>query len=120
MELLQAFKFNPRHRSPCVIDPISMTVPDDSLSIKDILYRFSRGLPLDIHTNPPIYDDVEDDDFEINPMNEHLDMDEIYNEAVSSKETIDNYNKLIQNENVKDTPTSDPDPDKSSPVQENN
>lgn len=40
----------------------SLTIPDQSMSIKEILNRYSRGLP--IESFKPIYDDVDDtDDF---------------------------------------------------------
>lgn len=52
----------------------SQTVPDQSLSIKDILYRFSQGLPLDVNCTPlPYGDDVEmydDDNFDVHPANQ--------------------------------------------------
>lgn len=52
-------------------DP-SMTVPDQSLSIKDILYRFAKGLPLDdLRTSAQYGDDIDnsDDDFSVHPSN---------------------------------------------------
>lgn len=35
---------------------VSMTVPDESLTIKEILERFRRGQPLSIHTRDVLYD----------------------------------------------------------------
>lgn len=35
---------------------VSMTVPDESLTIKEILERFRRGQPLSIHTRETLYD----------------------------------------------------------------
>ena len=81
----------------------SVTVPDDSLSIKDILFRFSRGLPLDIYERQPLYDDSEsdynDDDFSVHPMNESLDLVEIEEIARNSESIINNFNNHVNNEN---------------------
>lgn len=35
---------------------VSMTVPDESLTVKEILERFRRGQPLSIHTRDTLYD----------------------------------------------------------------
>lgn len=50
----------------------SLTIPDQSLSVKDILYRFAQGLPLDdIQRGGCIYDAVDDeDDFTVDPLNQ--------------------------------------------------
>lgn len=81
----------------------SVTVPDDSLSIKDILFRFSRGLPLDIYERQPLYDDSEsdynDDDFSVHPMNESLDLVEIEEIARNSEEILNNFNNHVNKEN---------------------
>lgn len=50
----------------------SITVPDKSLTIKDILYRFTQGLPLDDYETPLVYgDDSEQDEnnFDVHPAN---------------------------------------------------
>lgn len=51
----------------------SLTVPDESLSIKDILYRYAQGMPLDEYRRNVTYgDDIEtqeNDDFEVHPAN---------------------------------------------------
>lgn len=41
---------------------ISMTVPDETLSIKEILQRFVRGQPLDIHFRPTF--NIDESDFD--------------------------------------------------------
>lgn len=66
-----------------------MTVPDQSLSIKDILYRYSTGMPLDdYHRNGVYGDDVENDDdnWDVHPNN-------ILDHDLSD---IDYYNEIIQ------------------------
>lgn len=53
-------------------DEPSMTVPDESLSVTDIIYRFTKGLPLDNVMRTVRYgDDSEqsDDDMEVHPAN---------------------------------------------------
>lgn len=57
----------------------SMTVPDQSLSVKEILYRFQEGLPLDNIRRGEQYDEPEldgysvdidsDDSFAVHPSN---------------------------------------------------
>lgn len=57
----------------------SMTVPDQSLSVKEILYRFQEGLPLDNIRRGEQYDEPEsaaysgnfdgDDSFDVHPAN---------------------------------------------------
>ena len=72
---------SPRFRTKYNYDPTdeveindgsSQTVPDQSLTVQDILIRFTRGLPLDDQVRNCVYgDDLEqsDDDFEVSPFN---------------------------------------------------
>lgn len=41
----------------------SLTVPNQALSIKDIVSRFTRGLPVDIQIKNPVYLDQDEHDF---------------------------------------------------------
>lgn len=57
-------------------NPESQTVPDQSLSIQDILYRFTVGLPLDNVARYDNYDEEDtgrvndsDDSFDVHPAN---------------------------------------------------
>ena len=50
----------------------SITVPDQSLTVKDILYRFTQGLPLDNYEVPLVYggdDEQDEDNFDVHPAN---------------------------------------------------
>lgn len=89
---------------------VRITIPDDSLSIKDILYRFSRGLPLDKVVREPIYDDDSDDndeDFDVSIANEHLEFSEVAEAYQESVDVINSYNEsLKQNENETTTDES--------------
>lgn len=52
------------------LDPVSMTVPDETLSIKEILYRFTNGIsPLAGRELPYDKEGVTIDD-DVNPMND--------------------------------------------------
>lgn len=42
----------------------SLTVPDQSMSIREIVKRFVRGIPVDIRQRDPVYLDQSDHDFE--------------------------------------------------------
>lgn len=51
----------------------SDTVPDQSLTVKDILFRFSKGLPLDNLERPLVYGDSSEqheDNFDVHPSNQ--------------------------------------------------
>lgn len=54
---LNAQEFAKRYE---VIDKVSLTVPDQTLSIREIMKRFASGLPID-GEKVPIYDGEEDD-----------------------------------------------------------
>lgn len=64
----------------------SMTIPDQTLSIKEIISRYVRGLPID-GEKVPIYDGEEDD----MPDPRTLDLSELAELDRASKSTIENY-----------------------------
>jgi hypothetical protein len=62
----------------------SMTIPDQALSVKDILNRFARGIPVEERT--PIYEDVESpDDFLPDPRTLDLAERQQYAEMVQEE-----------------------------------
>lgn len=78
----------------------SVTVPDESLSIKDILQRFVTGQPLDILRRSAIFgDDMEqnEDDWSVHPSNqfEHDLLD-----LIDGQEEVDNIKARKQSKNA--------------------
>lgn len=78
----------------------SVTVPDESLSIKDILQRFVTGQPLDILRRSAIFgDDMEqsEDDWNVHPSNqfEHDLLD-----LVEGQEVVDNITSRRKSKNA--------------------
>lgn len=62
----------------------SMTIPDQALTVKEILTRFARGIPVDQHTT--IYEDVESpDDFLPDPRTMDLAERQQYAEMVQEE-----------------------------------
>lgn len=54
-----------------------ITVPDQSLSVKEILYRFTNGLPLDVPVRHPNFDDEETFDESVAVTNTPIDIDNV-------------------------------------------
>lgn len=78
----------------------SVTVPDESLSVKDILQRFVMGQPLDILRRPATFgDDMEqsEDDWNVHPSNqfEHDLLD-----LVEGKEVVGNITARKKSKNA--------------------
>lgn len=72
----------------------SLTVPDQSMSIKEILNRYSRGLP--IESFKPIYDDVEDpEDYLPDPRTMDLAERQEYVEMVREELNAINSRKIV-------------------------
>lgn len=75
--------WNPRPVHVCENSGEDIVIPDDSLSVIEIISRFQRGLPTDIHERPLIYDE-DDSNFEypenmnVDPMNEFNDLSDVY------------------------------------------
>jgi len=62
----------------------SMTIPDQALTVKEILTRFARGIPVEQHTT--IYEDVESpDDFLPDPRTLDLAERQQYAEMVQEE-----------------------------------
>lgn len=57
-----------------------IVIPDDSLSVIEIIARYQRGLPTDIHERPVMYDDddLDIEDFSVDPLNEFNDLTDVY------------------------------------------
>lgn len=86
----------------------SMTVPDQDLTVKDILYRFTKGLPLDGLTRLDSYDD--DDDWEVSPFNQlGHDLTDITSAADNIALCLQSDDEATQVENVTTTNSNDDD-----------
>lgn len=46
---------NPRPRPEKQVSPPSVTVPDQSMSVRTLMDRYRRGMPLDTHAKTPLY-----------------------------------------------------------------
>lgn len=81
----------------------SMTVPDQSLTVKDILFRFSKGLPLDNMERPLVYGDVveqNDDNFDVHPSNQFgLDLVDIESARRANSEAISEFKERLKTAN---------------------
>lgn len=74
---------HPRPVHVCVNSGEDIVIPDDSLSVVEIISRFQRGLPTDIHERPMMYDEEDSDfeypeNFETDPLNEFNDLSDVY------------------------------------------
>lgn len=93
-------------------------VPDESLTVKDIFERFTRGLPLDVTEYPKIYDDLDkpDDDFSVDPRFDGLDLSQLKDLAELTPDQIEFINdlkKVNENESTENS-SSETDTDSSS------
>lgn len=80
----------------------SCTIPDDSLTIKDILYRFTKGMPLDLPYRAAMYDDADDD--EVHPSNmRNLDLVDMLEMSENASKTINDYKTSSNTSNVTTT-----------------
>lgn len=90
----------------------SLTIPDDSLSIVQIIDRFVKGLPTDnVHRYPATYQDnnFNDDDFSVDPANQFgLDLTDIDEMRNAASDVIDRYKRSQQTpQNANATTTND-------------
>ncbi len=81
MKIYSTYKPRPVH--VCENSGEDIVIPDDSLSVVEILSRFQRGLPTDIHERPMMYDSDDSnfeypEDMEVDPLNEFNDFSDIY------------------------------------------
>lgn len=76
---------------------ISLTVPDQTMSIRTILERYSRGLPIGGRTD--VYYDEEDE----MPDIKSLDLSEIQEMRENAKQTIEKYSRKKVINNVDNT-----------------
>ena len=73
------------------------TIPDQSLSIREILERYSRGLPLDV--KEPIWDDNADD-FDYIPDPRRLDLADREEFAANAKAELDVFKKKLSEKSI--------------------
>lgn len=94
------FRAHPNITFGEINEETSQTVPDQSISIKEILYRFTKGLPLDEY-EVPLYtgsdDEQNDDNFDIHPANSFGDLPDMILENSEKLEAAQrNYEKAIE------------------------
>ncbi len=78
----------------------SLTIPDQTMSIREILVRFSRGLSID-GVKTPIYDEENDlPDFRTLDLAERQELAEIYKNEI--KYIKNSYNKVDKQDELKD------------------
>lgn len=77
----------------------SLTVPDETLTIREILIRYAKGLPISSSHREPIYN--EDYDGE-NPMFLDLtEVDDLRDELQEKQQVLSKNLKTIENEKIK-------------------
>lgn len=91
MKIYSHLKSRPVH--VCENSGEDIVIPDDSLSVIEIIARYQRGLPTDIHERPAIYDDdhLSEEDFSVDPLNEFNDLSDLYDltqELIENEESI--------------------------------
>jgi hypothetical protein len=104
MTLVKTY-FN-REEHPCnheVNDLPSETIPDQTMSIRTILDRYSRGLPIDGQLNGTYQ---EDDDYNDMPDPRTLDLAERQEMAESAKQELEQIKTLLKSKNAKNTATA--------------
>lgn len=95
---------NPSYNIPSCDELPSETIPDQSLSIKEILERHIQGLPYP--TSNPIWDD-DDIDSDFDPSNT-LDYDLTdYQNDMRKIESKYNSNNELSNDEINETTTND-------------
>lgn len=82
-------------------DPVSLTVPDQSLTLRQIVYRYASGnLPIGL-AKDVVYDGDEEDNFVVDPLNEQnfdlTDMQEYERELRDLSEKFERVKAKAQN-----------------------
>lgn len=79
---------------------VSKTIPDQTMSIRELVDRFARGLPVTGNVNEPQYMDPDDPMSGINPKS--LDLSELNDLKLEAKQTItDLQRKLAEESDIK-------------------
>jgi len=71
----------------------SLTIPDQTMTVREILTRFSRGLP--VEQKIPMYNESESDEFIPDPR--HMDLAERQELSEMFKEELNFYKEQSQN-----------------------
>ena len=73
-----------------VNDEVSLTIPDESLTIQEIVYRYRSGEPLEVRTNNVQYDDDSEEDDFIHPSNRFgldlTDLEDLKNQIIKDED----------------------------------
>lgn len=75
----------------------SKTTPDQSLTVKEMIYRYANGMPLDIAQRVGLFDDLDDDDFTVHPANmQNLDLSDVIEMHRDASERINQLRSTLQ------------------------
>lgn len=100
------YDFDPSEYKGEQISGNSQTVPDQSLSVKDILFRFSKGMPLDDYTYPLAYgrdEEQDEDNFDVHPANvQGLDLADAIEMREACDNVINRYKEQLQTTTIND------------------
>lgn len=92
----------PPHEHECGFSP-SMTIPDDSMSIKEIIERSMLGMLSDISTTEPVDDEIPEDIYALgvkSSIKDLTDFDEfLFNYKPNNVQEVSN-NIIEQNEHI--------------------
>ena len=61
------------------IEGFSVTIPEQSLSVKDVYDRYNQGIPLDLQEQRGIFYNLTLDDFDVTDTKDCLSMADMYN-----------------------------------------
>lgn len=94
----------PPHEYECGFSP-SLTIPDDSMSIKEIIERSMLGMLSDVSTTEPVDDEIPEDIFALgvkSSIKDLTDYDEfLFNDKPNNEQVVSD-NNIEQNEDNKD------------------
>lgn len=88
----------------------SMTVPDETMSVKELVYRFAQGMPLDtVRQRVPIYDDTQlDDEWDVHPANlQDLDLVDLIELHRNASERLSNLKAKMDDVIAQQSPEID-------------
>lgn len=94
----------PPHEHECGFSP-SLTIPDDSMSIKEIIERSMLGMLSDISTTEPVDDEIPEDMYALgvkSSIKDLTDFDEFLFNNNSDNEQVVTYNNIEQSEDIID------------------
>lgn len=92
----------PPHEYESEFSP-SITIPDDSMSIKEIIERSMLGMLSDISTTDPVDDEIPEDIYALgvkSSIKDLTDFDEYLFDSKPNNEQVESNNNIEQNEDI--------------------